>query len=199
MGLFEQARNITDTDLRLVLTESSQPVDALKKHILKLEASLRELVRGEEYLVKQREWLDQAVERNLKLAEQSEARAARMLELGREEEARGALLEKRESLGQMSADRRQLEREERTLTDLRRQRRQLEQRIDQARRIRVRMAAGEPLSESDLHPVPSEPPAEPEPVRPAPELSPGDEDELTKEIERLRRQSKGPPRREDRA
>ena len=189
MGLFEQARNITDTDLRVVLTQSDQPVDALKAHILKLEASQRELVRSEEFLVRQRDWLEQAVERSLGVAEQSAARAEKMVAAGREDLAREALLDKKESMRQMSADARQLERLERSLAEARGQRAQLEARINQARRIRARIAAGEPLEEGDLHQEPP-PPEKPVGLSPRASLTPGEEKELTRELDELRRQVK---------
>ena len=156
MGIFEQARNITDTSLRLVLDASDEPAEALKRHILKLEASLRDLARSEESIVRQCQWLGANVERNLKLAEASEARAAKLLELGREQPARETLRDKRESVRQVSADQRRLAPLEASLSGVRDQLQQLQRRITQAKKVRARLAAGKPLDEENLHRPPEQ-------------------------------------------
>ena len=192
MGISEQARNITDTSLRQVVNASDDPVRALKEHVLRLEGSLRELAAAEEVLVKQCEWLASNIERNLKLAESEEARAGRLLGLGQEASARQALAEKRESLVRVTADQKQLRKLEASLPGLRGQAQELRERIEQAKAVRARIAASEPISDEDLHG-----PAAHEPVQPKPgpaKSSQGafGEDELDREVERLRRRIENP-------
>jgi hypothetical protein len=193
VGISEQARNITDTSLRLVLAASDDPARAIKDHLLRLEGSLRDLIAGEELLAKQCAWLFANMERNLKLAESEEARAARLLQLGREDDARQALADKRESLIRVTADQRRLTHLETSLPPLRKQLAELRERIDQARAIRARLAAGQPLGDDDLHrpgPRDASQPAQAAPTpasddQPAP--SPAPDEELDRELERLRR------------
>ena len=108
MGLMEKAKNITDTSLRILVRDSSDPSEALRQHILSLEESQRQLGSSRGFLERQRKWLESSAERKLKLAEEWESRAATAAKSGRDDLARHALLRKRELLRSMSEDRRQL-------------------------------------------------------------------------------------------
>ena len=194
MGISEQARNVTDTSLKLVLTTSDDPAQALKRHILKLEASHRDLARSEESVVNQCRWLSDNIERNLKLAGAEEARAGKLIERNQEAPARDALRDKRDALRRATADQRKLAQLEDSLPALRDQLRGLRERIDQAKTLRTRMTAGEKLREGDLHRQadPTTPPSPPVPA-PARQSLPDDptpaldeEKELDRELERLR-------------
>ncbi|HUV39385.1 MAG TPA: hypothetical protein VMY39_07205, partial [Planctomycetota bacterium] len=110
MGLLEQARNITDTDLRLLVQESSEPEEALRRHILSLEESQRQLKSSQGFLTRQSTWLEKSAERKLSLAEEWDRRALTAARGDRDDLARHALLRKKELLRSMSEDRRQLER-----------------------------------------------------------------------------------------
>jgi phage shock protein A len=189
VGISEQARNITDTSLKLVISASDDPANSLKQHVLRLESALRDLSSSEELLAKQCAWLSTNIERNLKQAESDEARAARLLQLDRQDDARQALSDKRDALIQVTSDRRRLLQLESSLPGLREQIRLLKARIDQARSIRTRLVAGEPLSDQDLHRPPDSassvtrpPVATPE----NPETFRTDRD-LDRELDRLRR------------
>lgn len=109
MGLFEKARNITDTDLRILVTKSDDPSSALRHHILSLEESQRQLKSSQGFLERQRQWLESSAERKLGLAEEWEKRAEAAARQGRDDLARHALVRKKELLRSMSEDRRQLE------------------------------------------------------------------------------------------
>ena len=192
MGISEQARNVTDTSLKLVLTTSDDPVQALKRHILKLEASHRDLARSEGSVVNQCRWLSDNIERNLKLAQAEETRAQKLLEHNQEKSARDALRDKRDALRRTTADQRKLTQLENSLPALRDQLRGLRERIDQAKALRTRMTAGENLQESDLHrqtePTSQSPAPAPErqDLPDEPTLVLDEEKELDRELERLR-------------
>ena len=196
VGIREQARNVTDTSLKQIVSGAADPAAALKDHVLRLEASLRDLVASEEVLARQCAWLNANIERNLKAAEAEEARAARLLQLDREDAARQALADKRDSLIQVTTDRRRLLQLENSLPGLRPQIQELRDRIDHSRALRARLVAGQPLQDDDFHrpgAQPYSPPAPPDPSRSAPTgpdqsaQSADDTKELDRELERLRR------------
>jgi len=110
MGLFEKAKSITDTDLRILVQESSEPEEALRRHILSLEESQRQLRSSEGFLGRQSTWLEKSAERKLTLAEEWDRRALTAAREDRDDLARHALLRKKELLRSMAEDRRQLER-----------------------------------------------------------------------------------------
>ena len=192
MGISEQARNVTDTSLRLVLTTSDDPSQALKRHILKLEASHRDLLQSETSVVNQCRWLSDNIERNLKLARAEEVRAGKLIEHKQDQRARDALRDKRDALRRTTADQRKLAQLEDSLPALREQLRELRERIDQARTLRTRMTAGETVQESDLHrqTEPTPPSTAPTPARRdlpnEPTSTLDEEKELDREMQRLR-------------
>lgn len=185
MGISEQARNITDTSLKQVLTDAADPAGALKDHLLRLEQSLRELATGEELLARQCAWLAANIERNLEHARREEARAARLLQLAQEPAARLALADKRDALIRVIADQKQLRKLEDSLPPLRRQLSELRQRIDLSRSLRARLTAGELLRDEDLH---RPPPPAPEPATTQTHPPDRERDELDRELDRLRQQ-----------
>ncbi|HUW59294.1 MAG TPA: hypothetical protein VMZ92_21855, partial [Planctomycetota bacterium] len=104
MGLFEKARNITDTELRVVVAESADPAGSLRRHILSLEESQRQLRSSQGFLRRQRDWLEKSAERKLSLAEEWEKRALTAARQDRDDLARHALVRKKELLRSMGED-----------------------------------------------------------------------------------------------
>ncbi len=139
MGIFEKARNITDTDLRILLEKASEPSDALRRHILSLEESQRQLRSSRNFLEKQRTWLENSAERKLGLAEEWESRAMTAARQDRDDLARHALIRKKELLLSMSEDRRQLERILPQLTQTEGQAREVRKKILKAKALRSRL------------------------------------------------------------
>ena len=109
MGIFEKARNITDTDLRILVQESGDPEESLRRHILSLEESHRQLRSSLGVMDRQRHWLESSAERKLSLAEEWQRRAEASRERGREDLSNHALERKQELMRSMGEDRRQLE------------------------------------------------------------------------------------------
>jgi phage shock protein A len=110
LGILEKAKNITDTDLRLVVTQASDPEAALRRHILSLEESQRQLRGSEEHLARQCDWLQAGIDRKLALAESWDKREAQAKAAGREDLAQHARERKNELLAQLAEDRRELDR-----------------------------------------------------------------------------------------
>lgn len=109
MGLFERARNITETDLRILVQDSTDPEEALRRHILSLEESQRQLRGSEGVMESQRQWLESSAERKLTLAEEWSRRAESAQRQGRADLASHARERKEELMRSMGEDRRQLE------------------------------------------------------------------------------------------
>lgn len=142
MGIFEKSRNITDTDLRIVVSGSSDPLEALRRHILSLEESQRQLKSSQGLLERQRKWLESSAERKLGLAEEWDKRAATAAREGRDDLARHALLRKKELLRSMSEDRVQLERILPQLEQVAGRLGEVREKILKARSVRTRFGEG---------------------------------------------------------
>jgi phage shock protein A len=189
MGLFEKTKNITDTDLRIVVQGSDDPSEALRRHILSLEESQRQLKSSQGFLERQRQWLESSAERKLSLAEEwakRAAAAARQTEGSGDDLARHALLRKKELLRSMGEDRRQLEGLVGQLAEVERRLGQVRQKILKARAVRERLfgegaAAVEPASAGAAAPP------EPRPERPPTTLSAQEQREIDEELRDLKR------------
>jgi len=188
MGLFEQAKNITDTDLRILLQESSEPAETLRRHILSLEESQRQLKSSQGFLERQRKWLEASAERKLRLAEEWEGRAASAARQSRDDLARHALLRKKELLRSMSEDRTQLERILPQLQELDGRLGEVRQKILKAKSVRERFFEGDPArtpdrADTDTRASGSAPGVE----RDSPELTESERQELDEELKDLKR------------
>ena len=150
MGLFEKARNITDTDLRILVQESEDPEESLRRHILSLEESHRQLRTSEGMMDRQRRWLESSAERKLSLAEEWQRRAEAAGRQGREDLASHALERKQELMLSMGEDRRQIEALRPQLEETERRLEDLREKIRKARSVREELfgesddAAGRP-------------------------------------------------------
>jgi phage shock protein A len=156
MGLFEKARNITDTELRILVRESPDPSEALRRHILSLEESQRQLSSSRGFLERQRKWLEGSAERKLGLAEEWEKRAATAAAQGRDDLAGHALLRKKDLLRSMSDDHRELERIRPQLDETATRLSEVRQKILKARAVRERFFEGRG-AETIEEPVPESP------------------------------------------
>jgi hypothetical protein len=169
MGIFEKAKSITDTDLRVMLEDSSEPAQTLRRHILSLEESQRQLKSSQGFLERQRAWLEASAERKLRLAEEWEGRAATAARQSRDDLARHALLRKKELLRSMGDDRAQLEHIFPQLAGLDERLGEVRQKILKAKSVRARFFDGEtttatkPAPEDALVQSPHDP-ASPPPV-----------------------------------
>ena len=169
MGVFEKAKNITDTDLRIVVTGSSDPAEALRRHVLRLEETQRQLKGPEGFLDRQREWLEESVERKLGLAEEWDKRAAAAVEADRDDLARHAIRRKKELLRSLNEDRQSLNDLMPQLEEVRSRLKNIRRKIAKAREVRATLcddpeftptesaasepatpAAGSPTSEDDV-------------------------------------------------
>jgi phage shock protein A len=173
MGIFEKAKNITDTDLRIMLQESSEPAEALRRHILSLEESSRQLKSSQGFLDRQRTWLEASAERKLGLAEEWEGRAASAARQSRDDLARHALLRKKELLRSMSEDRAQLERILPQLQELDGRLGEVRQKILKAKAVRARFFEG------DAAAAPPPDADDPAPLHGSPPSAQGDSSRLT--------------------
>jgi phage shock protein A len=187
MGLFEQARNITDTDLRIIVQESSDPSEAMRRHILSLEESHRQLKSSLNTLERQRAWLENSAERKLTLAEEWDKRAATAALGARDDLARHALLRKKELLQSMAEDRRQLEQVLPQLSDVQARQNEVHGKILKARAVRSKFfeegAASAAGGEDEQRP----PQAPRGAARIAEKLSDRERQDLEKELEDLKR------------
>ncbi len=109
MGIFERARSITDTDLRILVQEADDAEEALRRHILSLEESHRQLEGSRGTMDRQRQWLEASAERKLNLAEEWRRRADASKAQGREDLTAHAKERQQELMLSMGEDRRQLE------------------------------------------------------------------------------------------
>jgi phage shock protein A len=139
MGLFERARNITDTNLRILVAESSDPEEALRHHILSLEESQRQLRGSEEVMESQRQWLESSAERKLNLAEEWQRRAEAEERQGRADLATHAVERKQELMRSMGEDRRQLETLRPQLEETSRRLEDLREKVRKARAAREQL------------------------------------------------------------
>jgi len=190
MGIFEKAKNITDTDLRIMLQDSSEPAQTLRRHILSLEESQRQLKSSQGFLERQRAWLEASAERKLRLAEEWEGRAAGAARQSRDDLARHALLRKKELLRSMGDDRAQLERILPQLAELDGRLGEVRQKILKAKSVRARFFEGETASPSapDLDAqTPPEAVSPPSVADDSRRLTESERRELDQELEDLKR------------
>ena len=136
MGIFEKARSITDTDLRILVQDSGDPEESLRRHILSLEESHRQLRSSQGVMDRQRHWLESSAERKLSLAEEWQRRAEASREQGREDLSNHALERKQELMRSMGEDRRQLEALRPELAEVERRLEDLREKIRKARSVR---------------------------------------------------------------
>ena len=163
MGLFEKSKNITDTELRIVVQESSDPAEALRRHILSLEEASRQLRSSEQFLDRQRKWLESSAERKLSLAEEWARRAEAAARGQRDDLARHALLRKKDLLRSMGEDRRQLEGLAPQIDETERRLGEIRRKIAKARAVRERLfghESGAVEGEAEAKPGPKTPQAE---------------------------------------
>jgi phage shock protein A len=139
MGLFEKSRSITDTDLRILVQDSGEPSEALRRHILSLEESQRQLKSSQGFLERQRLWLESCAERKLGMAEEWGRRAEAAAGQNRDDLARQALVRKKDLLRSMGEDRRQLEEILPQLGETERRLGEVRQKILKARSVRERL------------------------------------------------------------
>ena len=139
MGLFERARNITDTNLRILVEESGDPEETLRRHILSLEESQRQLRGSEEVMARQREWLESSAERKLTLAEEWQRRGEASEGQGRADLASHARERKEELMRSMGEDRRQLEALRPQLEETSRRLEDLREKVRKARAVREQL------------------------------------------------------------
>ena len=139
MGIFEKARAITDTDLRILVEGSEDPEESLRRHILNLEESHRQLRGSQGVMDRQRQWLESSAERKLSLAEEWQRRAEAASRQGREDLANHALERKQELMLSMGEDRRQLEALRPQLGETERRLEDLREKIRKARAVRERL------------------------------------------------------------
>jgi phage shock protein A len=188
MGLFEKAKNITDTDLRIMLEGSSEPAETLRRHILGLEESSRQLKSSQGFLERQRKWLETSAERKLRLAEEWERRAAGAARQSRDDLARHALLRKKELLRSMSDDRTQLEHILPQLEELDGRLGEVRQKILKAKSVRARFFEGDPARTSDEAEADTSASGSAHPVeRDSPKLTESERRELDEELKNLKR------------
>ena len=109
MGLFEKAKSITDTDLRILVQKSDDPEEALRRHILSLEESRRQLEGSQGMMERQCQWLEASADRKLVLAEEWQRRAEASERQDRPDLASHAGERKEELMRSMGEDRRQLD------------------------------------------------------------------------------------------
>ena len=189
MGIFEKAKNITDTDLRVMLEDSSEPDQTLRRHILSLEESQRQLKSSQGFLERQRAWLEASAERKLRLAEEWEGRAASAARQSRDDLARHARLRKKELLRSMGDDRAQLEHILPQLAELDGRLGEVRQKILKAKSVRARFFDGETTAAPDD--VDGQAPHEPASPPPAPDdsrrLTESERQELDDELADLKR------------
>ena len=191
MGLFERAKSITDTELRLVVAGGGDPVESLRRHILSLAESLRQLKSSHGFLSRRRYWLENSVERKLGLAEEWERRAFAAAKQDRDDLARQALLRKKELLRSMSEDRRQLERLLPQLGEIEGRLSEVGQKMRKARAVRARFSQGAEagaLEEEESAKATPETPASA--GREEPVLSDREREELDEELKDLKRRIK---------
>ncbi len=139
MGLFERAKNITDTNLRILVEKSGDPEEALRRHILTLEESQRQLRGSEGVMESQRQWLESSAERKLSLAEEWQRRAQAAERQGRADLASHALERKEELMRSMGEDRRQLETLRPQLEETSRRLEDLREKVRKARAVREQL------------------------------------------------------------
>ena len=188
MGLFEKARNITDTELRVVVAESADPAGSLRRHILSLEESQRQLRSSQGFLRRQRDWLEKSAERKLSLAEEWEKRALTAARQDRDDLARHALVRKKELLQSMGEDRRQLERILPQLEEADRRLSEVRQKILKARAVRTRLFGEGETGVLDADDAASTDTAGSRPVeREESDLTERERQELDEELEDLKR------------
>jgi len=152
MGLLEKSKNITDTDLRLLVQQSAEPREALRRHILSLEESQRQLRSSQGFLGRQCTWLERSAERKLELAEEWDRRALTAARAERDDLAKHALLRKKELLRSMSEDRRQLERLQPQLAEVEERLGAVRRKIAKSRAVRATLfdeTGGEAAAEDD--------------------------------------------------
>ena len=191
MGLFEKARNITDTELRIVVTEGRDPAESLRRHILSLEESQRQLGSSQGFLARQRQWLDKSAERKLSLAEEWEKRAATAARQDRDDLARHALLRKRELLRSMGEDRRQLDRILPQLEEVDRRLSEVRGKVLKARAVRARLFEdGDVGTIEDDEPGTTDTHASPSADREASGLTDNERQELDEELKDLKQRLK---------
>ena len=136
MGLFEKAKNITDTDLRILVQDSGEPSEALRRHILSLAESQRQLKISQGVMERQKQWLESSAERKLGMAEEWGRRAADAAKQNRGDLQREAEARKMEFLRSMGEDRRQLEEILPQLDETERRLEDVRQKIQKARDVR---------------------------------------------------------------
>jgi len=188
VGLFEKAKNITDTELRLVVADSDDPSEALRRHILSLEESQRQLRTSQGVLKRQRDWLESGAERKLALAEEWEKRAVTAARKGRDDLARHALVRKKELLRSMSDDRRQLEHLLPQLEEVEGRLGEVRQKVLKARAARARFFEGNDVESAEAADSAGPPPEssrfrEPPPLK----LTEREQRELDEELRDLKR------------
>ncbi len=155
MGLFERARNITDTNLRILVQESQDPEEALRRHILSLEESQRQLRGSEEVMGRQRDWLESSAERKLTLAEEWSRRAEAAQRGGRADLASHARERKEELMRSMGEDRRQLETLRPQLEETSRRLEDLREKVRKARAAREQLFGETPSAPPGAGPTES--------------------------------------------
>ena len=163
MGLFEKAKSITDTDLRILVQDSREPSEALRRHILSLEESQRQLRSSQGFLERQRQWLESSAERKLSLAEDWARRAEAAARGLRDDLARHALLRKKDLLRSSGEDRRQLEGLATQIDETERRLGEIRRKIAKARAVRERLfghESGAVEGAAEAKPRPQTPPAE---------------------------------------
>jgi phage shock protein A len=139
MGIFEKARSITDTDLRILVQEADDAEEALRRHILSLEESHRQLEGSRGTLDRQHRWLEASAERKLALAEEWRRRADASKAQGREDLAIHARERQQELMLSMGEDRRQLEAIRPQLAEADRRIEDLREKIRKARAAREKL------------------------------------------------------------
>ena len=153
MGLLEKSKNITETDLRVLVRESPEPEQALRRHILSLEESQRQLKSSQGFLARQTAWLQKSAERKLELAEEWDKRALSAARGDRDDLAKHALLRKKELLRSMSEDRRQLERTAPQLREVEDRLNEVRRKIAKSRAVRAKLFEGsDPAVSADVEP-----------------------------------------------
>jgi len=188
MGLLEKSKNITDTDLRVLVQESPEPEAALRRHILSLEESQRQLKSSQGFLARQCTWLERSAERKLELAEEWDKRALTAARQNRDDLAKHALLRKKELLRSMSEDRRQLERILPQLREVEDGLSEVRRKIAKSRAVRAKLFdADDADAAADAEPDGSAGPGRPAPVAGASELTEREQAELDEELKDLKR------------
>ena len=142
MGIYEKARSITDTDLRMLVEGASDAQEALRRHILSLEESHRQLEGSWGTMDRQRQWLEASAERKLSLAEEWRRRAQVSATQAREDLATHARERQQELMLSMGEDRKQLEALRPQIAETGRRIEELLQKIRKARAVRESLFGG---------------------------------------------------------